>query len=115
MKLLVFQKKRGNESRQKRNVTSEISHDYKFPKLERKKWSQKSCYDEDNLETITAMAIKRPHRHFCQMRSAQPLEALLELASTTALDSAVAGGTGADCGLGAPRDCSTTRRGVDCD
>jgi len=58
--------------------------------------------------------MKRPHRHFCQMRSVQPPEVLLELASTTALDSAVVGGAAMGCGFGAARGCSTMRRGVDC-
>jgi len=75
---------------------------------------EESCYDEDNLETITATAIKRPHRHFCQMISAQPPEVLLELASTTALDSVVAGGAAMGCGFGAARSCSTARCGVGC-
>ena len=75
---------------------------------------ERSCYDEDNLETITATAIKRPHRHFCQMTSAQPPEVLLELASTTALGSVVAGGAATGCGFGAARGCSTARCDVGC-
>lgn len=48
------------------------------------------------------------------MTSAQPPEALLELASTTALDSFVAGGAAVGCGFGTARGCSTIRCGVDC-
>ena len=86
-------------------MTPEISHAYGFPETERKKRLGKSRYDEDNLETITATAIKRPHRHFCQIMSAQPPA---EFASTTALDSVATG-----CGTGAARGCSIIQGGVD--
>ena len=75
---------------------------------DRKKRSWKSRYDEDNLETITATAIKRPHRHFCQMRSAQPPEASPEFASPTGLASVVVGGATAGC------EVCVARGGVDC-
>lgn len=55
--------------------------------------------------------MKRPHRHFCQMTSAQPP---VEPASTVPFDSAVVGGVAAGCGAGAARGCSTIRDGVDC-
>ena len=92
-------KEHGNEgSRREIYVTKNQTTPIGFPsRRERKERPRKNHYDEDNLETITATAIKRPHRHFSQMRSAQPPEASPEFASTTGLTSVVGGGAAAGC------------------